>query len=159
MNAYRLLESRETASAEELKASYHRLLLRVHPDKRPTGPGEDVVSQLMAIGAAYKLLIEPESRRNYDALLLQAQLAEAADQKGDSSLLSLGTHFELNEDQTAYVRACRCGSVHSLPVQQLTAIFLQNERGAAEAGAGQAESFVASLECDTCSIVVDVLVI
>jgi diphthamide biosynthesis protein 4 len=155
MNAYRLLECRETASAEELKASYHRLLLRVHPDKRPAGAGEDAVSQLMAVSAAYKLLSEPESRRTYDALLLQAQLAEAADQNalGDSSLLSLGTHFELNEDQTAYVRACRCGSAHSLPVQQLTAIFRQNERG------GQAESFVASLECDTCSIVVDVLVI
>jgi curved DNA-binding protein CbpA len=33
MNAYELLESKETDDIEKIKSNYHRLLLAYHPDK------------------------------------------------------------------------------------------------------------------------------
>lgn len=36
MNAYELLESKETDDIEKIKSNYHRLLLAYHPDKNST---------------------------------------------------------------------------------------------------------------------------
>ncbi len=150
MNAYCLLECSENASVEEIRASYHRLLLLVHPDKCQKNEGN--VNQFMAITAAYKVLSNTESRRAYDALLLQSQLVNVANRNDDSSLLTLANHFELNEDQTLYMRECRCGSYTTISTNQVNDIF-------DKFNSSEAESFVIGLECDTCSIVVEVLVI
>ena len=75
---------------------------------------------------------------------------------GDQSFVSFDTYFLnskllQNENSNRYERICRCGSVFTITQAELDNIFKRNE--------SNAESFVLGLECDTCSIVINVLII
>src|SRR5690606_531732 len=61
---YLLLGVDRTASVEDIKTAYRRLARRLHPDANPLSPG--AAAQFQDITAAYELLLDPRSRRNYD---------------------------------------------------------------------------------------------
>ncbi|MEM1367815.1 MAG: DnaJ domain-containing protein [Cyanobacteria bacterium P01_H01_bin.15] len=60
---YHILEVPETASQEEIKRAYRRLVKEYHPD-RQDGQASDV--KTIELNAAYEILGDPERRRHYD---------------------------------------------------------------------------------------------
>eukprot|EP01116_Phalansterium_solitarium_P010765 TRINITY_DN2599_c0_g1_i1.p1 TRINITY_DN2599_c0_g1~~TRINITY_DN2599_c0_g1_i1.p1 ORF type:complete len:110 (+),score=24.76 TRINITY_DN2599_c0_g1_i1:196-525(+) len=60
---YELLEVRQDATTDEIRASYRRLALAHHPDKNP---GHHDSGRFQQISAAYKVLSDPQQRQWYD---------------------------------------------------------------------------------------------
>ena len=68
-NPYAILGVDKTADASAIKRSYRKLSLRFHPDKQQHNDEEQkekIEQKFMNIQMAYKTLIDPEKRRNYD---------------------------------------------------------------------------------------------
>jgi tetratricopeptide (TPR) repeat protein len=60
---YEAMELQRKATGAEIKKAYHRLALTYHPDKnKEPGTGE----KFQQISAAYRVLSDPKSRREYD---------------------------------------------------------------------------------------------
>lgn len=102
---YTVLQCDKTASAEEIKRSYQRLLLSSHPDKSD----EESDEKFLLIQKAWSVLREPESRKQYDATLTCQEHSEVL--LYDSVLLSDMT-FVACED--IYKYSCRCGGTYVL---------------------------------------------
>ena len=60
---YRVLEISENASAEEIKAAYHRLAFKYHPDRNNSAYAEE---QMKNINQAHDILSDPKYRAEYD---------------------------------------------------------------------------------------------
>ena len=61
---YDILGVERTASLSDIKKAYHKLALKVHPDKDEFGIGTD--NAFKAVGHAYEVLSDEESRQEYD---------------------------------------------------------------------------------------------
>ncbi len=65
---YEVLEVTPEATAEEIRAAYHRLAARYHPDRHQDNPLADLASEkLVALNRAYEILSDPARRAAYDA--------------------------------------------------------------------------------------------
>jgi DnaJ-class molecular chaperone len=159
MNAYEILECRRDSSQDEIKASYHKLLLVHHPDKQITGHIQHQIDAFLKLQSAYKLLGDPRTRSNYDSLLIQTELKQKAEDQvaaaDDYTNLMLSKDFDHDELSQVYTRRCRCGDVYSLTQQTLNTLLEEIVHGQTDSP----ESLVVCLECNTCSIVVNLLVI
>ena len=60
---YVLLAVEPECTPSQLRKAYHKLALKVHPDKNPS---EEAVESFQALQKAYALLSDPELRRRYD---------------------------------------------------------------------------------------------
>lgn len=76
MTYYEMLRVSPTASAEEIKASWHRIAKRTHPDRNPGNKKAERVFKRCA--EAYETLIDPELRAAYDATLKPVAKEESA---------------------------------------------------------------------------------
>ena len=65
MNYYELLEIQPTASDEVIKMAYKALVKKYHPDVYDGDP-EYAKEMFQKVNEAYEILINPESRKNYD---------------------------------------------------------------------------------------------
>jgi diphthamide biosynthesis protein 4 len=155
MNAYEILECRRDSSPDEIKASYHRLLLVHHPDKQSGCVESDSSSKIDAflkLHSAYRLLSDATERPKYDSLLRQTELKDKANEMEDNSNLLLEQDFEHDELGCVYTRRCRCGDNFSIGQQEINTL-LKNILTCS------ADSLLVCLECNTCSIVISVLII
>ena len=69
MNAYDILECTQVSSHEEIKSSYHRLLLIHHPDKKSQQDHDQNVCPIdgfLKLQSAYKILSDKTQRLAYD---------------------------------------------------------------------------------------------
>lgn len=75
MNHYDCLKVTSDAPTEVIRASYRALAGKRHPDRQGGTMGRDdqMHDQMVAINAAYEVLINPELRAEYDASLLAAK--------------------------------------------------------------------------------------
>lgn len=71
---YKVLGLSSSATAEEIKKAYKKLARTSHPDLHPNDP--KAAAKFKAIGAAYDLLKDPETRARYDAGEIDAKGAE-----------------------------------------------------------------------------------
>lgn len=71
VNHYRILGIGPTADPQQIRAAYHRLALRYHPDQRmPLAEGNaDADAKFLLITDAYKVLSNATRRAEYDAAL------------------------------------------------------------------------------------------
>ncbi len=63
MNYYEILEIRENASQEVIRASYKILAQKYHPDKNKT---EEAAEKMKLINVAYSILSDEEKKKKYD---------------------------------------------------------------------------------------------
>ena len=67
---YELLEVQKTASADEIKRSYHKLAMKYHPDRNPED--KEAENKFKAINEAYDVLKDAQKRAAYDRYGKQA---------------------------------------------------------------------------------------
>ena len=60
---YQILRVRDDATAEEIKTSYRRLALRLHPDRNDQANAMD---KFLEVQQAYEVLSDPVRKRQYD---------------------------------------------------------------------------------------------
>lgn len=73
-NPYDALGLTKTATAEEIKKAYRKLVRESHPDLHPDDAGAE--ARFKAISAAYDILKDPETRARFDAGEIDASGAE-----------------------------------------------------------------------------------
>lgn len=176
MNAYEILECRQDVSDEELKASYHRLLLIHHPDKQISEKKSDIdLEKFIKLQSAYRLLSDRKERASYDSLMRQIELKQKAEHLIDvendlekNHLLALEKDFDFDASKAEYGRKCRCGSQYLLKKEVITKFLRnfanekRNDENKEIEGSSRlslSESLIICLECDTCSLFVNVLII
>jgi preprotein translocase subunit Sec63 len=65
---YSVLGVARTASDSEIRAAYHALVAKYHPDRYQGNPLEDLANEkLVAINRAYEILSDPARRSAYDS--------------------------------------------------------------------------------------------
>lgn len=67
MNHYEALELTTSATADDIRKAYRRLVLLTHPDRTPDPAAH---AQYLLVNAAYEVLSDPARRAAYDHLLL-----------------------------------------------------------------------------------------
>ncbi len=83
MSLYKILDVENTASSEEIKKAYFRLAQLHHPDKE----GGDA-EKFKQINEAYKVLMDDEKRKRYDAGEDLEDIMQSA-QHRDQQILSI----------------------------------------------------------------------
>lgn len=74
VNHYERLKVTQDAPPEVIRAAYRALANRLHPDPNgATAAGGDAHEQMVALNAAYEVLIDPALRRDYDDSLNTAR--------------------------------------------------------------------------------------
>ncbi|HEX8505987.1 MAG TPA: J domain-containing protein [Hymenobacter sp.] len=68
MTHYQALELPETATPEDIRRAYRRLVLLTHPDRTPDPAAH---ARYLAVNAAYETLSDPARRQAYDAAMRQ----------------------------------------------------------------------------------------
>jgi curved DNA-binding protein CbpA len=77
LDYYTLLRIEQNATADQIRAAWHSFALKFHPDRHVGGPEIKVsrAAQIFRRGAeAYRVLLDPETRRRYDAQLAKGKL-------------------------------------------------------------------------------------
>ncbi len=121
-----------SCSLEEIKQSYKRLLLVVHPDK---SVHKDAHGSFLLVQHAFSVLRDAEQRRSYDAELARRKLL-----KLHVSEVIDASSMTFCEEDSSLTRPCRCGGIYKM--------------SSAEAEA--AGSIV--IECSGCSFNIEVIV-
>jgi len=113
--SYDVLEVASTATQEEIKASYQRLILLFHPDKSRDASSAE---RFIAIQEAWKNLDSEEHREAYDQLLAARSAPVVNSERVPLS------DFERREDDTnVRSKACRCGEYYEITDEDLQAGF------------------------------------
>ena len=66
VDIYEILNLNKTATLIEIKKAYHKLSLKVHPDKVDDSLKNECTSKFQALGKIYTILSDEEKRRLYD---------------------------------------------------------------------------------------------
>lgn len=126
-NFYEILNCDVTASTEQIKKSYQRLILIHHPDKQ-----EQNAEIFIQLNEAWNTLRDPDKRRAYDAEILQQKFNE---NRIVHEVVSLDRDFRFDEETDSYCRDCRCGGLFVVSKEDISDSYL---------------------ECDECSLVIAV---
>ncbi|KAI5119838.1 hypothetical protein M0805_008404 [Coniferiporia weirii] len=130
---YQLLRVSASASQEEIKSAYHRVLLSSHPDKkklldRCTEKGLGVESantfDIARIQEAYRTLMNPEARAAYNESLVLSAYASSFAAAGPrpAQVVSLEEFTCIEADdpaQESWTYACRCGGSYAISETEL----------------------------------------
>ncbi|KAG5481110.1 hypothetical protein LSCM1_06791 [Leishmania martiniquensis] len=169
---YEVLRVPPSASISEIRAAFKRMALRTHPDKATvprttsatsgdmvtSGPAPPAVFHV--VKEASEILLDPYLRAAYDAARSHALVREVG---AVSDTYSLAEDFvrvrmagEEGDEQHVqmYQRECRCGGIYEV------ALFLgaAGESGSRGGDASACCSHTLRCECDSCSLVVEVVV-
>nr|XP_054760619.1 dnaJ homolog subfamily C member 24-like [Lytechinus pictus] len=106
---YTILESSSSASYEELKANYRRLVLKYHPDKVSEDEREGCHLEFQRLDKAWKILSDSNLRHQYDTRQRATQLTNTL----VNDEISLDD-MSWNEDDLTYSHQCRCGGEYIL---------------------------------------------
>jgi diphthamide biosynthesis protein 4 len=107
---YAVLSLTAASSLADIKAAYHRALLRSHPDKNITSapPSVDIAS----IQEAYRVLSTPNLRVQYDRSLRAPAAPRPA------QIISL-EEFQEHAELDAWSHGCRCGGAYRISAAEM----------------------------------------
>lgn len=102
---YDVLEVPRDAPVEEIKKSYRKKVLQLHPDKRNSGDSEEFV----LLNTAWKTLCDEQKRREYDATVRHrsATLSPPISEEVHLSDMTVNADGSLTW-------SCRCGGIYRL---------------------------------------------
>ncbi|KAK3578911.1 hypothetical protein CHS0354_035532 [Potamilus streckersoni] len=90
-NLYAVLKIKETATDNEVKKAYHKLSLKVHPDRVASSEKELATQKFQILGKVYSILSDPETRKIYDETGSKEELEDLRTAylsfKGDMNLI------------------------------------------------------------------------
>ncbi|KAF8167567.1 hypothetical protein B0H34DRAFT_646716, partial [Crassisporium funariophilum] len=112
---YQLLSVRKDASVGEIKAAYHRALLRFHPDKRDASTAPDQVD-IDLLKEAYTVLSNPELRHAYNAKTERSTYLSAPRPAQVVSLEDFDEEVGQGENDGPWRYPCRCGGSYRISV-------------------------------------------
>lgn len=127
-NLYETLGVSSDATHDEIKKSYQNLVLKYHPDKGTSDSNKDFIE----VDEAWKVLRDPEKRKQYDAEMGQARF----DDKPIVHETLTMSDFVYDPDDDDYYHQCRCGGLYWIPDETEDTFYLP---------------------CDQCSLVIKVI--
>lgn len=159
-NHYEVLGCQPTDSTASIKKSYQSLILKYHPDKQNHGDsGNDEtataatgIKRFQEIDFAWKILRDPEKRKQYDAEMQQQRF-------NGEPIVHERLHcneFEFDSESKLYVYPCRCGGVFLLPEEFSPTADAENESNPKYNSNNNEEDDI-YIECDECSFVLQLL--
>jgi len=114
-NYYEVLGVLPSAGSQELKRVFQRLARQYHPDKTSEEMQlSDHTSRFLAISEAWKVLSDPELRKQYDAAWVQRCTAQAQPVQDTVNI----EEFADTADGR-WVFSCRCGGEYELTSQDI----------------------------------------
>jgi DnaJ homolog subfamily C member 17 len=100
LELYTILNVPEDASLQDIKKAYRKSALQCHPDKNPGN--KDAAAKFIQLKAILELLINPESRKAYDALRKARLQAKLRLERQDSKRKKLREDLERREKESAH---------------------------------------------------------
>ena len=85
MNPFNVLEIPPDASPEDIKAAYHRLAKRWHPDRYAGAEKEEAESKFRELAEAFSILKDPAKRLTLQQQMPKAQSPASSDRQPDSA--------------------------------------------------------------------------
>jgi diphthamide biosynthesis protein 4 len=120
-DAYAVLRVAPTASHDELKAAYKKMLLAHHPDKRapplPADTDTDTAAAFLDVQKAWGLVGTPAARAKYDAMATGGRSLSNTDHATRDEFVPTCT----NGTETVLRKACRCGDFYEISEEDLAA--------------------------------------
>ena len=114
-NYYEVLGVSPSVTSQELKRVFQHFARQYHPDKTSQEtPTSDSTSRFVAVAAAWKVLGDPELRKQYDAAWVQRCTAQAQPVQDSVSI----EEFDVTADGRS-VFTCRCGGEYELTSQNI----------------------------------------
>lgn len=125
---YEILGIKKSASQDEIRSAYRRLVLKHHPDRSKDPKATEIFIQ---ITQAYEILSDPQRRRNYDALQsMEAQrAAQPQQQQVRTAQYGGGVSPGYAPPQT---KSSSRASVITVDVTRLTMLFSRGQFNEAE---------------------------
>lgn len=159
-NCYEILNCQPTDSIESIKKSYQTMILKYHPDKQnDSRHSEDTseaerIRRFQEIDTAWKMLRDPEKRKQYDAEMNQKRF-------NDEPIVHekvKRNDFQFDNESLLYVYPCRCGGVFVLPedFQSNSPNESRNNLESSDVHNDEDDDDI-YIECDECSFVVQLL--
>ncbi|MBE9221829.1 J domain-containing protein [Cyanobacterium stanieri LEGE 03274] len=96
MDYYQILEISSSATAQEVKRAYRRLVKKYHPDSHETTANHE---EIIKINAAYEVLGDAKNRLNYDRTLANQQYNSLNYRQSKSESASQYYHAERRSHQ------------------------------------------------------------
>jgi diphthamide biosynthesis protein 4 len=127
MDFYKVLHVESDCQLKEIQKSYQKLCLLYHPDKN-----KSKIQEFYKIQKAYEILSNPESRNEYDLMLLKSNKMGPVQEDLDLD------EMDYDDNRGIYSSPCRCGGEFSVTEDQL-------------------EGGVGGIECSRCSLCVKLL--
>ncbi|CAG8744377.1 25743_t:CDS:2 [Dentiscutata erythropus] len=119
LSYYEILEIPETATHEEIKQQYQKLLLIHHPDKSQRSLINSEVTnkseKVNQIIEAWNILKDPELRKVYDKELKATKLRHDGLFNSEIDL----DDMEYNQETNSYSIRCRCGGLYIITEENM----------------------------------------
>lgn len=114
---YKVLGVEPTASYEEIKVAYHKLVRKSHPDKQPQkqlklqNESQGSTTDFKRLQLAWETLRSEEQRQAYDSDLQQDELRRKSRSHGAIKITLEDLEEAIVEEngESVYVYDCRCG--------------------------------------------------
>lgn len=115
-------ENRATPTEKEIKLAYRRALLSHHPDKSNLTQVSTPKHTIDQITIAYKTLVDPVARSEYNRLLALKPSTAAASTLSQTSHPGLETvdldELAYDDERGIWYRSCRCGKERGYAVSE-----------------------------------------
>ncbi|XP_056271966.1 dnaJ homolog subfamily C member 24 isoform X2 [Pseudoliparis swirei] len=147
---YAVLGSSPSDSVQQLRHRYQQLALQCHPDRLGGGSSSEAesgVKRFLEVDAAWRLLSDQSSRRQYDLRRREQELKQ--DWPVDSTV-----HLEdmtWDQDERVHAYGCRCGGGFNISEEEVQEEEAQRRRQG-EAEEEEEEHSGVVVCCDTCSL-------
>ncbi|XP_029908568.1 dnaJ homolog subfamily C member 24 [Myripristis murdjan] len=147
---YAVLGASPSDSAQQLKHRYQQLVLQYHPDRLGgvcSSEAESGLRKFLEVDAAWKILKEHSSRKEYDLSRRAEELKQ--DWPVDSNVCLEDMSWD--EDQSLYTHCCRCGGEFSITEEEVEEARQRTQQRDEEEEEDEEEHGVVVC-CDTCSL-------
>ncbi|XP_030586384.1 dnaJ homolog subfamily C member 24 [Archocentrus centrarchus] len=153
---YAVLGASPSDPVQELRRRYQQLALQYHPDRlgnECSSEAESGVKKFLEVDAAWRLLSDQSTRRQYD---LQRRARELKQDWPVDSTVCLDD-MTWDEDDCVYTHSCRCGGRFSITEEELEEETQRKQEDVGEKEKEEEQHREAVVCCDTCSLSVYVI--